>query len=502
MILLTLVLIFSILLIIKYKRRADMPPGPMPLPIIGNLHQLSTAPHLALQKLSQIYGGAMTLYMGNIPTVIITDPDYIKEVIIQQSDNTTDRFVSETARIIGNDKDILFSNGAYWKKYRFILASCFTRMKSHLTIMDKIQEETTKLMDAFQVHAESGENVSPRFLFKQYTSNVILGMLFGQRSDYFEKYHDVIKAVDLVEKELAVGNIPDLLPFLSYFYRESRSNLQSALERVWHYSKLSLDEHRRDLQSDPHRVSDMMDLMIHAIHKSDNPSFFDDEGLVRVCSDLLISGTETSSSTLEWLLLFLVNNPNYMEKVRCEINDAMTHAPAGEQSMDLSRRSQTPFLNACIKEALRIRPVGALSLPRRTTSDVKIGPYTIPAATQVITNVYGLAMSPELWSQPEEFNPYRWMDNNNNNNDVEYKFIPFGVGPRSCVGSNLAKDEIYLCISNLILRFNFETIDGVSLDEEGKFGIALTCKQYQLKIKPITQTISINAQGTAMITRG
>ncbi|EFA85204.1 cytochrome P450 family protein [Heterostelium album PN500] len=468
---------------ILYKRRSDMPPGPIPLPVVGNLFQVGTKPHISLLNLSHIYGGAMTLFLGKVQSVVITDPEYIKEVFVNQSDYTTDRFLSNTTQIIGNNIDLLFSNGDYWKRLRFILASCFIKMKSHLSIIEKIQTETFRLTDAFQPFVETGEPVSPRKFFKIFTLNIIMKLLFDEIVGYNEKEeNDVIEAVTWVEHELAVGNIPDLLPFLSVFFNSSREKLKKSLEKVWVYSKAAITRHRQALAKNPNRCDDLMDMILIEIAKSEDPDFFTDEGISRISTDLLLSGTETSSSTLEWLFLFLMNYPHYMLKIKEELSKVC----APSERIKLTHRQSTPFLVACIKEVLRIRPVGALSLPRYASRDLTVGPYTIPKGTQLLMNVYGLAMSPKFWEDPEEFRPERWMNENNVSTGNDYKNLAFGIGSRSCIGSNLAKDEMYLAAANLLHQYNFKpaNVDPKTdrLPEDGHFGIALSCTEYKFYV--------------------
>eukprot|EP01132_Coremiostelium_polycephalum_P009041 gene9041-11074_t len=472
----------------KYKKVKSienrlLPPGPTPIPILGNLLKLAINPHLAIQKLSKIYGGAMTLYFGKIRTVVLSDPDFIKEVFINQSNVSTDRFLSESSLIIGNEQNILFSNGDYWKKYRFILASALSKLKLYPTINTKLCNESLKLTDAFSKFAKSGELVNPIPLFKLYTLNVIMEMLLGQRSEYdSDKVHQVIESLVLVERELSVGNVADLIPILKPFFQTSRSNLKSSVSKLWEYCLKSIETHRKaiDHSNGNYEIKDLLDLFITEINKSENPSFFENHGLMRVCSDLLLSGTETSSSTIAWLFLYLINNPEMQEKVHHELVCAVGDG----KKIELSHRGRAPFLNACIKEALRIRPVGALSLPRIANTDINVGQYLIPEGTQILMNVYGLAMDPDLWKDPETFNPYRWLVENNESSTTqnEYKFIPFGCGPRACVGSSLAKDEIFLGVGNLLLNYKFETETGKPVDEDGHFGIALSCKPYNVRV--------------------
>ncbi|KYQ94047.1 cytochrome P450 family protein [Tieghemostelium lacteum] len=489
LILLIIFLIFFISLK-KNNKCSILPPGPKAIPFFGNLIQIGTQPHLSIQKLSKIYGGAMSLWFGKVHTVILSSPQYIKEVIVNQSQYSTDRYLMETALIIGENIDILFSNGEYWKKYRLLLLSSMSKLKSHIVLNETISNEAYRLSQCFielQERVSGDIIIDPIQYFKNFTLNVIMLILYSDRSDYHQdgSQNIVIDAVNYVEKELSVGNMADLFPILKPFFKNSRNNLKSALGRVWDFSEKSIECHRKALL-ETGKIKDMMDIMLSEIDKmpSDQASFYNNEGLVKVCSDLLISGTETSASTMSWLLVFLVNNPNIQQKIRAELRQVLQdEGMVVADRLEISHRSKTLFFNACIKEVLRIRPVGALALPRVMNHDVTVGDYIIPKGSQVLMNVYGLAMDDTLWVNPEEFNPYRWLNELDTVSQYsDYKNITFGVGSRSCIGSTLAKDEIFLGVGNMILNYNIESINQKPLDEKGHFGIALSPNSYKIKL--------------------
>ncbi|EGG14321.1 cytochrome P450 family protein [Cavenderia fasciculata] len=459
------------------KRNSYLPPGPTPFPIVGNLLSLNVDPHIKLLEFSKRYGGIFTVYMGSIPTVVMNDPEYLREIFVLQSEKSIDRYLSTSALIIGdNQKDFLFSNGDYWKRYRFILANTFSKLRHYPLIMEKVSNEALTAVKSLENHLI----INPQEFFKTYTLNVTTLILYGDRNDYHtDEKSFVIDAVTIVEKELSVGNVADLLPFLEYFFRGSRDKLVTILQKLWDYSEKSIHQHKKKLENDPSKIEDLVDLFLTEIKKSEDPEYFTN-GLIKVCSDLLLSGTETSASTLSWLFLFLINNPNYQEKVYDEL------VACQADTITLKHRNSTPFLNACMKETLRIRPVGALSLPRRATEDICVkDKYIIPKGTQLIMNLYGVCNDEKYWKEPTVFNPYRWLSDDGlmDENSTNDKYLPFGIGSRSCVGSSLAKEEMYLIAANILLKYKCHDSLGRShLDEHGVFSVALAPQPFDLKL--------------------
>ncbi|KAF2074005.1 hypothetical protein CYY_004681 [Polysphondylium violaceum] len=475
-----IVLIFLLTRFLKSQQQSreyvNLPPGPTPLPLLGNLLSLVKDSHISISKLAKKYGGAMTLYLGNVRTIVISDPNLIKQVFVNQSQDSTNRFILETAKIIGNGKNILFSNGDYWKQYRLVLSRSFMRLKTHSIMTDKINKEAEYFSNSFK----SNPIIDPAHFCKIFTSNVMMEMLFNDRSKYSNtETHKIIEAIKNVEHGLAVGSSFDALPFLKLFFPNARKDLIKTLEDVWEYSKESIVNHQNSLAKDENQINDFLDLLLTEIKGSGNESFYDMEGLYRVCSDLLISGTETSASTMTWLILYMINNKDIQMKARKELQDAM----GDKKYLTMEDKSKTPFFNACIKEVLRIAPVGALSLPREATADLEVGGYLIPKDSQLIMNVYGLATNAELWSDPLIFNPNRWLSEDQEMSN--YQYIPFGIGSRACIGSSLAKDEIFLGVGNLLLNYEIDSENGKPLTEKGNFGIALCSQPYQAKFTPL-----------------
>eukprot|EP01133_Synstelium_polycarpum_P010895 gene10895-12698_t len=432
-------------------------------------------PHKSLQKFSEKYGGLTTFFLGSVPTVLVSDPVLLKELIIYKNDSIIDRYNSDSAQIIGREKNLLFAKGPYWKKYRKVFAASMTKARSY-NIASRIEQQAISLNNYFGTYASSGQLLNPHDYIRRYSLNGVIDYSFSDYVEYeSETDHIVIKAAEIMEEILATGNPHDYIPFLKPFYSKKRQALGDAVSQVWNYCNAAISVHRKTLDAEKPR--DLLDLLLVEVDRSEDREFYDDDGLSKCLTDLIVAGHETVAITLGWLIIFMANNQDMQQRVYQELIDLV-----GKGNLPtLVHRNSTTYLNAVIKEVMRIRTAAPLALPRSAVEDIEIGGYTIPKGTQVLMAVYGLAMDERHWDQPEIFNPERWIKESAVSSD--YTYIPFGLGPRMCVGMGVAKDELYYCAAQMLMNFKWSSPDGKPIDDEGVSRIALEYKQYQVRIE-------------------
>ncbi|KYR02026.1 cytochrome P450 family protein [Tieghemostelium lacteum] len=473
MIFYSIILILFLSYLVFHKKRSNgMPPGPFPLPIIGNLHQLGKSPYKSLKNFSDKYGGLTTVFLGSVPTVLISDPELIKDIIINKSDMILDRYNSDSSKIIGEEKNLLFAKGPYWKKYRKVFTAAMTKARQY-NISSRIEQQAIQLNQHFGKYADSQEILNPHDFIRRYSLNGVIDYSFTDAVEYeSETDHIVIKAAEIMEEILATGNPHDFIPFLKPFYQKKRSALKGAVTQVWDYCISAINVHRKTLNSDKPR--DLLDLLLIEIEKSEEKEFYTDDGLSKCLTDLIVAGHETVAITLGWLIIFMANNQDMQEKCYQELVSVV-----GKGKLpSLANRNQTHYLNAVIKEVMRIRTAAPMALPRSAVENIQVGNYVIPKGTQVMMSVFSLAMDDKYWDNPEQFDPSRWKEGFS----PDYTYIPFGVGPRMCVGMGVAKDELYYAASQMLINFKWSSPNGKPIDDEGIARIALEYKQYDIKI--------------------
>ena len=199
--------------------------------------------------------------------------------------------------------------------------------------------------------------------------------------------------------------------------------------------------------------------------------------------ELLAAGSDTSSSTVEWAMAELIKSPESMKKVREELVREIS-----DNLIKISDLPQLPYLQACVKETLRLHPPAPLLLPRQASVSCEIMKYTIPKDSQIWVNVWAIGRDPMNWEDPLVFKPERFL-----NSTVDYKgnnpeFLPFGAGRRICPGMPMAARLLPLVLASLIHFFDWSLPNETTPDEldmDDKFGVTLQKEQPLLIIPQV-----------------
>jgi len=465
---------------LKYSK--NDPPGPISYPLVGDLPRLSKLPHLNLYRLHQQYGDVIKLWMGDFYTIIINDPIIVREIFVKNFDNFTDRSHPLPTKLLSNNfRNLISGDYIYWKRNRDLVSHAFTNTKLR-SISNLIEFEADRLIQLIKNdYSKSGEPFCPRLFTKKYTMSVILQYIFSGTLPLTSKDKNVDEKIITLAKEmdqifLYAGRI-GAERFISsyawicyitkkYIFGLRNSNLVQCMKDI-------MLDHLKKL--DPENPKDLLDYILCNIDISDIEEI---KIPIMIGTDLMVAGTETTASSIEFFFMVMVNYPEFQELAYQEL-----HRVVGKgNKVTLSHKKDTPYFMALIKEVIRKYPVAPLSLARSGKKDILVGTnnkYFIPKDVQLFINIHALSNSEKYWDKPNEFNPNRFL--NDNHNDV---FLPFGIGPRNCIGSNLAIDEFYVLCSNLILNFTLTSIDGKKIDESLASSISLVLKnEFSVLIK-------------------
>ncbi|KDP25502.1 hypothetical protein JCGZ_20658 [Jatropha curcas] len=288
----------------------------------------------------------------------------------------------------------------------------------------------------------------------------------------------------LLEKILELAstpNISDLYPILGRFDLQGlQKKIMELHGRFFEICEGIVEERREEKRRGSILGSNQRDFIDTLI---DNGSSNDQINVLLV--ELLSASTDTSSTTIEWTMAELIRNPECMKKVKEEITKKLTQQII---TIKESHIPQLPYLQACVKETLRLHPPGPFLLPHRATDTCQLMNYTIPKNSQVLVNFWAIGRDPTNWENPSVFNPERFLDLNLDFKGNDFGFIPFGSGRRICPGLPMAAKQVPLIIASLVHFFNWSLPNGkdfTDLNMAENFGLTLRIEQPLILIPKI-----------------
>ncbi|CAI0398942.1 unnamed protein product [Linum tenue] len=197
--------------------------------------------------------------------------------------------------------------------------------------------------------------------------------------------------------------------------------------------------------------------------------------------ELFSAGTDTNTATIEWAMTELIRNKGAMEKLREELMAELSPPLLGKSQIDESAACRLPYLNAIVKETLRLHPPGPLLLPHRASESCEVMGYTVPEGAQIVVNVWAISRDPTVWEDdPTSFKPERFIGSEVDFRGQDFELLPFGAGRRMCPGVPLATRQIPLVLAALVRNFDWCLPDGedpAEMDMSEKFGITLQKEQ-------------------------
>uniref|UniRef100_A0A8C4RBP9 Cytochrome P450 2B4-like n=1 Tax=Erpetoichthys calabaricus TaxID=27687 RepID=A0A8C4RBP9_ERPCA len=437
------------------SRYSKMPPGPTPLPFIGNMLQLdSRALYESFMKLKETYGTVMTVHLGTQRIVALVGFDAVHEALVQQADAFAGRAVSPLIMKLTGDFGLIQSNGERWKQMRrFSLSTMRDFGMGKRSIEKWIQEEAKHLTEEFR--KTKGSPCEPTLFLSRAVSNVICSIVFGQRFDYQDE--NFVKLLTLVDENLHLFSKPisllyNIFPALIKLIPGHFKKMLLNVNEIKQFTSAIIDKHKATLVSDSPR--DFIDsFLIKMKQESDNPDTeFHFDNLHMTVLNLFTAGTDSTSTTLRYGLLILMKYPHIQEKVQKEIDSVIgqDRAPAMED------RRKMPYTDAVLHEIQRFIDFVPLNIFHMTTKDTIFRGYFIPAGTMVVPLLYSVLYDETKWATPHSFNPDHFLDDNGGFK-LNPAFMAFSAGKRICAGEGLAKMELFLFFCSLLQNFSFRS---------------------------------------------
>ncbi|GMJ00076.1 cytochrome P450, family 71, subfamily A, polypeptide 25 [Hibiscus trionum] len=467
------------------RQKLNLPPSPPKLPLIGNIHQLGKLPHRSLRNLSKKYGSLLLLQLGQNQTLVVSSADMVKEIVKNHDIAFSDRPRTTAANILlYGCTDVGFAPyGEYWRQARKICVTellSLQRVNSFQFVRD---EEVEVAVDRLRRASFDREAVNLSELLMLVANNVVSRSALSRKfesEDGKSKFGLLARRVLVLMTSSCVG---DMFPYLNWidYVRGFTSSLKQVNKEMDAIFDQIIEENENSNNND--RQRDFLSIILKLQQDGLLDMDLTLDNIKAFILDMLVGGTDTSSTTLEWVMAELMKNPTAMKKLQKEIRGVV----GDKTKIDMNDVNQMDYLKCVIKEALRLHPAVPLLLPRQTTSKVNLGGYEIPPDVTVFFNVWAIHMDPGLWEKPEEFIPERFENSSADFKGQDFEYLPFGFGRRGCPGMAFAVAFILYTVANLLCWFDWEFTDGENaenLDMDEVYGLT-AYKKVPLRLMPI-----------------
>ncbi|XP_047335714.1 cytochrome P450 76T24-like [Impatiens glandulifera] len=472
---------------VSHFRRRKLPPGPIGLPIFGNLFQVGPKPHVSFARLAKKYGPIMSLRLGSVTSVVVSSPEIAREILQKHDDVFCERAIPDAAKGQANFhiSMVWLPAGNRWRMLRQAMHNHLAHKHKLDSLVDLRHKAARELVEHVKEVSQRrcGENgemsaVAIGNLAFSTALNQMSNVCFSQNVAEYES-NEILGFMKAVKTIMHVGgkfNISDLFPWLKTMdpqgIRRKTKKAYDWLEaRVDIFLNQRMDQIRNSNLSfnSTHDHDDLLHSFMDCGLKDPD---FNTQQLKVLLIELMVAGSDSTSITAEWVMAKLLLNPDIMKKLRQEISEIVGTKGKIEEIDVLN----LPYLQAVIKETMRLRFAVPFLMPHKSNEEVEVNGYVIPRNTQIFINAWAIARDPSYWEVPEKFIPERFLNSTVDFKGQHFGFIPFGAGRRICPGMPVAHRMVSLIVASLVYHFDWKLPKGTtidSLDMDDLFGITL-----------------------------
>lgn len=467
-----LLLLPILIIFVSYKLyqrlRFKLPPGPHPWPVVGNLYDIKPVRFRCFAEWSQSYGPIISVWFGSTLNVIVSNSELAKEVLKEHDQQLADRHRSRSAAKFSRDgKDLIWADyGPHYVKVRKVCTLELFTPKRLEALRPIREDEVTAMVESIFHDCTNPENHGKSLLVKKYLGavafNNITRLAFGKRFMNSEGVMDEqgleFKAV--VANGLKLGAslaMAEHIPWLRWMFPLEEEAFAKHGARRDRLTRAIMEEHTLARKESGGAKQHFVDALLTLQGQYD----LSEDTIIGLLWDMITAGMDTTAISVEWAMAELIKNPRVQQKAQEELDRVIgTNRVMTEQDF-----SSLPYLQCIAKEALRLHPPTPLMLPHRANANVKVGGYDIPKGSNVHVNVWAVARDPKVWSNPLEFRPERFMEEDVDMKGHDFRLLPFGAGRRICPGAQLGINLVTSMIGHLLHHFSWVPANGVRPEE-------------------------------------
>ncbi|KAK6790744.1 hypothetical protein RDI58_009825 [Solanum bulbocastanum] len=502
-----LTLAFTIYFFLSTKK-SSKPPLPPEIaggwPVIGHLFYFDNDgdDRPLARKLSDLadeYGPVFTFRFGLPRVLVISSYDAVKDCFSKNDAVFANRPACRYGEYLGYNNAVLFlaNYGPYWRNIRKLVIQevlSNTRLEKLKQIkLCKIRNNIKNLHSRIQTTEEKSVTNLTDWL-EELTFGLIVQMIAGKNyeaggdgSGEMERFKEAFRKFLVLSMEFVLWDAFPIPLFKWIDFQGHVKLMKKTFKDIDSIFQRWLDEHVKTRETSLMEVNgggnerDFIDVMLSKMSNEHlHKGYSRDTVIKATIFSLVLDAADTVSLHINWGMTLLINNQHVLKKAQEEIDMKI----GKDRWIDDNDIKNLVYLQAIVKEVLRLYPPGPLLVPHENTEDCVVSGYHIPKGTRLYTNVMKLQRDPKIWSNPDQFNPDRFLTTDIDFRGQDYEFIPFGSGRRSCPGMTYALQVEYLTIGHLIQGFDYKIPSDEPLDM--KEGPGMTMR----KVNPIEVIIT------------
>ncbi|KAE8675296.1 Cytochrome P450 82A3 [Hibiscus syriacus] len=475
------------------RNKSRMAPEPQgALPIIGHLHLLGGSNQLLYRTLGAMadkHGPAFTIRLGSRRAFVVSSWEVAKECFTINDKALASRPTTVAAKHMGYNYAVFgfAPYSPFWREMRKIatlelLSNRRLEMLKHVRISE-VDMGMRELYSLCYNNSSSPMLVELKQWFENLTLNVVVRMVAGKC--YFGasavcddgEARRCQKAISQFFHLIGIFVVSDALPFLWWLDMQGHEKaMKKTAKELDDILEGWLKEHRQRRISGGNKREedqDFIDVMLSLQEEGQLSTFqFDaDTSIKSTCLALILGGSDTTAGTMTWAISLLLKHRDMLRKAQEELDFHVGQ----ERAVDDSDIKNLVYLQAIIKETLRLYPAGPLLGPREAMNDCTIAGYHVPANTRLIVNVWKIQRDSRVWPDPSAFIPERFLTSHADT-DVrgqQFELIPFGSGRRSCPGASFALQVLHLTLARFLHAFELTTPSNQQVDMTESPGLTI-----------------------------